>query len=110
VTGLNTRVRSSLGSVACGRHGSRKRGNSTRVSLFRFRMIDTHVTLRLIDELVRAVEETRSLRRMSEHYIVRRAADDISSDHRSVQGDIDLPCESGDARTPPRAMKNGVRA
>lgn len=73
-------------------------------------LIDTHVTLRLVDEFVRVVEEARSLRRTSEHYDVRRAADDISSDSRTVVRDRDPLCESGDERAPHRAMRNGVRA
>ena len=110
MTGLNTRVRSSLGSLARRLLGSRKRGNPARVPHFWFSLIDTHVTLRLIDEFLRVVEETRSLRRTSEHYDVRRAADDISSDSRTVARDGDPLCESGDERAPHKATRNGVRA
>jgi hypothetical protein len=63
-----------------------------------------------MDELVRVVEETRNLRRTSEHYVVRRAAVDISSDTRTAATNLDPLCESGDARALHRAMRNGVRA
>lgn len=110
MTGLNTQVRSSLGSLARRHLGGRKRGNPARVPHFWFSLIDTHVTLRSIDEFLRVGEATRSLPRRSEHYNVRRAADDISTVGRTVARDGDSLCESGDERATHKATRNGVRA
>jgi hypothetical protein len=110
VTGLNIQVRSSLGSFARRLLGSRKRGNPASVPHFWFSLIDTNVTLRSIDEFLRVGKATRSLPRTSEHYDVRRAADDISTVSRTVARDGDSLCESGDERATHKAMRNGVRA
>lgn len=110
MTGLNTQVRSSLGSFARRPLGSQRRGNPARVPHFWFSLIDTHVPLPSIDEFLRVGEATRSLRRTSEHYDVRRAVDDLSTVSRTVAWDGDSLCESGDERATHKAVRNGVRA